>query len=82
LERQPGPGAEGYDGLEDEVDNHWGMLFKAAILSTLLSIGAEAGTSGDEDKLMSAGSATRSDHRRDQLANLVQIHRFVRCQCE
>ena len=34
LERQPGADTEGYAGLEDEVDNHWGMLFKAAILST------------------------------------------------
>ena len=46
LERQPGADAEGYAGLEDEVDNHWGMLFKAAILSTVLSVGSEAGTSG------------------------------------
>ena len=30
LERQPGADAEGYAGLEDEVDNHWGTLFKAA----------------------------------------------------
>jgi type IV secretion system protein TrbI len=52
LERQPGADAEGYAGLEDDVDNHWGALFKAAILSTLLSIGAEAGTSGDEDELI------------------------------
>ena len=44
LERQPGADAEGYAGLQDQVDNHWGMLFKAAMLSTLLSVGAEAGT--------------------------------------
>jgi type IV secretory pathway VirB10-like protein len=49
LERQPGADAEGYAGLEDEVDNHWGMLFKAAILSTVLSVGSEAGTSGDSE---------------------------------
>jgi len=36
-----------YAGLEDEVDNHWGMLFKAAILSTLLSVGSEAGNSNN-----------------------------------
>ncbi|MGE0853216.1 MAG: TrbI/VirB10 family protein [Hyphomicrobiaceae bacterium] len=54
LERQPGADAEGYAGLEDEVDNHWGTLFKAAILSTLLSIGAEAGTSGDDGELIRA----------------------------
>jgi type IV secretion system protein TrbI len=54
LERQPGADAEGYAGLEDEVDNHWGMLFKAAVLSTLLSVGAEAGTSQDENNLVQA----------------------------
>jgi len=54
LERQPGADAEGYAGLEDEVDNHWGTLFKAAILSTLLSIGSEVGTSGSEDDLIRA----------------------------
>jgi type IV secretory pathway VirB10-like protein len=54
LERQPGADAEGYAGLEDAVDNHWGTLFKAAILSTLLSIGSEVGTSGDENELVRA----------------------------
>lgn len=43
LERQPGADTEGYAGLEDQVDNHWGTLFKAAILSTILSVGSEAG---------------------------------------
>jgi type IV secretion system protein TrbI len=54
LERQPGADAEGYAGLEDEVDNHWGALFKAAILSTLLSVGSEVGSSGSEDDLIRA----------------------------
>jgi type IV secretion system protein VirB10 len=54
LERQPGADADGYAGLEDEVDNHWGMLFKAAILSTLLSVGSEAGTSDTENSLVQA----------------------------
>ena len=54
LERQPGADTEGYAGLEDDVDNHWGMLFKAAVLSTLLSVGAEAGTSQDENNLVQA----------------------------
>jgi type IV secretory pathway VirB10-like protein len=54
LERQPGADAEGYAGLEDEVDNHWGMLFKAAILSTLLSVGSEAGTSDSQNNLAQA----------------------------
>ncbi len=43
LERQQGADAGGYSGLEDEVDNHWGELFKAALLSTVaLGVGAEA----------------------------------------
>jgi type IV secretion system protein TrbI len=47
LERQPGADPAGYAGLEDEVDNHWGALFKAALLSTLLGVGSELGsTSG------------------------------------
>jgi type IV secretion system protein VirB10 len=49
LERQPGADTEGYAGLEDEVDNHWGTLFKAAILSTILSVGSEAGISGNNN---------------------------------
>jgi type IV secretion system protein TrbI len=54
LERQPGADPQGYAGLEDQVDNHWGMLFKAAILSTLLSVGSEAGTSDSENNLAQA----------------------------
>jgi type IV secretion system protein VirB10 len=54
LEHQPGTDAAGYSGLEDEVDNHWGVLFKAAVLSTLLSVGSEAGTSGNENNLVQA----------------------------
>jgi len=54
LERQPGADAEGYAGLEDGVDYHWGELFKAAALSTILSIGAEAGSSGQENDIVRA----------------------------
>jgi type IV secretion system protein VirB10 len=54
LERQPGTDAAGLAGLEDRVNNHWGMLFKAAILSTILSVGAEAGTSDSENNLAQA----------------------------
>ena len=42
LERQPGADTAGYSGLEDGVDNHWGALFKAALLSTLLSVGSRS----------------------------------------
>ncbi len=54
LERQPGADTAGYGGLQDGVDNHWGKLFKAAILSTFLSVGAEAGTSQNENNLTQA----------------------------
>ena len=44
LERQAGADSAGYAGLEDEVDNHWGAQFKAALLSTLLGVGSQLGT--------------------------------------
>lgn len=47
LERQQGSDQAGYSGLEDEVDNHWGALFKAALLSTLLGVGSELGSGSD-----------------------------------
>ncbi|TIN95497.1 MAG: TrbI/VirB10 family protein [Mesorhizobium sp.] len=54
LERQPGADSEGYAGLEDGVDYHWRELFKAAALSTLLSIGAESGSSSGESDILRA----------------------------
>jgi type IV secretion system protein TrbI len=47
LERQQGADAGGYSGLEDEVDNHWVELSKAALLSTILGVGAELGSGAD-----------------------------------
>jgi type IV secretion system protein TrbI len=47
LERQQGADTAGYSGLEDEVDNHWGALFKAALLSTLLGVGTGLGSGSD-----------------------------------
>ena len=61
LERQPGADAEGYAGLEDGVDYHWGELFKAAVLSTILSVGASAGSSGSDSDLASALREGASD---------------------
>jgi type IV secretion system protein TrbI len=54
LERQPGADPEGYAGLEDQVDYHWDMLFKAAILSTVLSVGSEVGMSNNGNSLVQA----------------------------
>lgn len=49
LERQPGTDEAGHAGLEDGVDNHWGRLFLAAGLATVLNIGAALGTGDDSD---------------------------------
>lgn len=54
LERQPGADAAGYSGLEDEVDNHWVELLKAAALSTLLAVGTELGAGSDTNSNDSA----------------------------
>jgi len=61
LERQPGADPEGYAGVEDEVDNHWGALFKAALLSTILSVGSEAGASNNQNSLVDAIRRGSSD---------------------
>jgi type IV secretory pathway VirB10-like protein len=47
LERLQGADSGGYAGLEDEVDQHWGELSKAALLSTVLGVGAELGAGAD-----------------------------------
>jgi type IV secretory pathway VirB10-like protein len=59
LERQQGADAGGYSGLEDEVDNHWTELFKAALLSTILGIGAELGSGADTGNNMDIIQALR-----------------------
>lgn len=48
LERQPGTDARGYAGLMDKVNEHWGGVARAALLSTVLGIGAQLGGSGDD----------------------------------
>jgi type IV secretion system protein VirB10 len=59
LERQQGTDAGGYSGLEDEVDNHWAELFKAALLSTILGVGAELGSGADSGNNTSILQALR-----------------------
>lgn len=61
LDRQPGANAEGYAGLQDGVDYHWGDLAKSAVLSTLISIGANTGSSGDEGGIARAIRQGASD---------------------
>jgi type IV secretory pathway VirB10-like protein len=44
LDRLPGTDTQGFAGLEDGTDNHWGKLIAGAALSTLLGVGAELGS--------------------------------------
>ncbi|WMT86441.1 TrbI/VirB10 family protein [Pelagibacterium sp. 26DY04] len=54
LDNQPGTDTMGFAGLEDEVDFHWGRIFQAAALSTLLGIGTNLGSSGEESEIAAA----------------------------
>ena len=49
LERLPAADARGFAGLEDSTDFHWGGVFKAALVSTLLGIGGELGAGDDSE---------------------------------
>jgi type IV secretion system protein TrbI len=53
LDRQPGADGAGFAGLQDGVNYHWGSLAKAALISTVLGVGAELG-SGSNDALTRA----------------------------
>jgi type IV secretion system protein VirB10 len=54
LERQPGADATGQAGLEEGVDHHWGSLFKAALLSTILAVGTELGSDQNDSDIIRA----------------------------
>ena len=47
LDRLPATDPQGYAGVQDGVDNHWGKLLAGAALSTLLGVGAELGSQND-----------------------------------
>lgn len=49
LERQPATDPRGFAGLQDGTDFHWGGVLKAALVSTLLGVGSEAGAGNDSD---------------------------------
>lgn len=49
LDRQPGGDPQGFSGLQDKVDEHWGGIARAAILSTIIGVGAQVGGSGDDE---------------------------------
>ena len=54
LDRLPGADAAGNGGLQDGADDHWGQLFKAAALSSILGIGTQIGAGSNENGLVQA----------------------------
>lgn len=54
LEREPAADARGQAGLQDRVDRHWGELFRAGAVSTLLGVGSELAAGDSEDRLVEA----------------------------
>jgi type IV secretion system protein VirB10 len=54
LEKLPGGDSQGYAGLQDRVDRHWGTIFGAAVLSTVLGIGAQLGQHEHENEVLDA----------------------------
>jgi type IV secretion system protein VirB10 len=54
LERQPGADTQGFAGLADQVDYHWGQLFMGAALSTLLGVGSELGANNNDNAIVQA----------------------------
>lgn len=44
LDRMPGADVAGYAGLQDSTDYHWGGLLRAALVSTILGVGAQSGS--------------------------------------
>jgi type IV secretion system protein VirB10 len=49
LERQPASDPSGFAGLQDGTNYHWGGVLKAVLISTLLGVGSEIGSSNDSD---------------------------------
>ena len=71
LERQPAADTQGFAGLQDGTDYHWGGVLKAALVSTLLGAGAELG-SGDDGNLARAfrrGTQDRINRAGEQIVS-------------
>ena len=53
IDALPGADQSGYAGLSDKVDNHWGRVFVAAGLASILGIGSELAID-DDDRIANA----------------------------
>lgn len=63
LDRLPASDTQGYAGLEDKVDYHWGRLIAGAAISTLLGVNAELVT---DDAAASSGSVVIATRQSSQ----------------
>lgn len=54
IDNLPGVDLAGYAGVKDRVDHHSWKLFQAAILSSVLSVGAELGRDSNDDEVLQA----------------------------
>jgi len=59
LDRLPASDPQGYAGLEDKIDYHWGRLIAGAAISTLLGVNAELVTNNSGASSGSVVIATR-----------------------
>lgn len=71
LDRLPGTDTGGMAGVADRTDYHWGHMLKAALVSTLLGVGAELGSS-DEDRLVQAARRGTQDSLNETGRQLVE----------
>jgi type IV secretion system protein VirB10 len=49
LDREPGADPQGFAGLQDQVNHHWGQIARATGLSSLLGVTSELGSNDDSD---------------------------------
>ncbi len=49
LNRESGTDGTGAAGLQDRVDHHWGRVFLAVGLATILNLGLESGAASEDD---------------------------------
>lgn len=54
LDRMIGTDAAGQSGFADRVNNHWGTILRAGLLSTLLGVGTQASGLGENDAIADA----------------------------
>ncbi|MBV9993565.1 MAG: TrbI/VirB10 family protein [Alphaproteobacteria bacterium] len=59
IDNLPATDAQGYSGLEDDVDYHTWALIKGVAISTLLGIGSELSLTGQSDLLLSIRESTQ-----------------------